>query len=108
MTDCILWTKNKWAPCFTDSLRLIVEDTNKTMIPLCLHNTVKNDIKWQEMYKKFPENSKIGIKNPYMVLTYQGTFELRNDNPCNILYVEPGFEDLEEHAVRCLKQKEFF
>ena len=60
------------------------------------------------MYKKFPENSKIGIKHPYMVLTYQGTFELRNDNPSNILYVEPGFEDLEEQAVRCLKQKEYF
>ena len=78
------------------------------MMLLKLHNQITNDIKWQEMYQKFPENSKIGIKNPYMIITLNGAFELRNDNPSNIIYVQPGFEDLEEQAIRCLKKTEYF
>lgn len=42
-----------------------------------------------------------------MFLTYEGNLELRNDNPSNILYVEPAFQDLEEQAILCLKQSEY-
>ena len=35
----------------------------------------------------FPEGTRIGIKQPYLKLSFSGTLYLRNDNPENIIFL---------------------
>ena len=35
----------------------------------------------------FPINTKIGVKNPYKKLSFNGTLGIRNDNPENIIVI---------------------
>jgi len=34
----------------------------------------------------FPKGIEIGIKQPYLLITYEGIFTMRNDNPQNIVF----------------------
>jgi hypothetical protein len=36
----------------------------------------------------FPPGMRIGIKQPYMKITYSGILQLRNDNPANVILGE--------------------
>ena len=47
------------------------------------------NILYEDLKKMFPLGMEIGIKQPLLILGYDGNFVLRNDNPSNIvLYTE--------------------
>ena len=40
---------------------------------------------FRELQSLFPKGIEIGIKQPYLLITYEGIFTMRNDNPQNIV-----------------------
>jgi hypothetical protein len=57
---------------------MIVEDKDGTCIMLSLYNQEKD---FESAQKTFPTGIEIGIKNPYIQISYHGTIIMRNDNP---------------------------
>ena len=52
---------------------------------LDLLDQVKPNLEIYELFKAFPVGIIIGIKNPYMKISFTGSYQLRNDNPQNII-----------------------
>lgn len=69
------------------SIVLIVEDKNKNAISLGLYNQSGEFKQFKDLVKTFPEGTRIGIKQPYLKLSFSGTLYLRNDNPENIIFL---------------------
>ena len=55
---------------------------------LNLYNQVDYKISFDKLEKFFPKGVEIGVKNPYLKVTQAGTINLRNDNPCNVVFQE--------------------
>jgi hypothetical protein len=82
--DTILWLK-----IITESMRMrgvtaIVEDDDNTAMLVMLYN--ETDAIGEAVKEEFGLNTRIGIKNPYRKVSFNGSQCLRNDNPQNIVY----------------------
>ena len=84
-SDSILWAKVITEPVQVAGVILIIEDGYKDVISLGLYNQVrkKNAV---ELNKLFPVGMVLGVKHPYLSLSYTGVLSLRNDNPENIMF----------------------
>ena len=72
-------------PVHVAGVVLIIEDSNKDVISLGLYNQITRQRK-NELIQLFPVGMIIGIKQPYLSLSYTGVVSLRNDNPENIMF----------------------
>ena len=59
---------------------LIVEDKNKDVMSLGLYNQINTSVQIEELNTLFPKGMRIGIKQPYLKVSYRGIVALRNDN----------------------------
>ena len=85
IADSIMWVKTISEPCYIASLMIIVEDENQDVIFLGLYNQINSGKSLDELNTTFPKGIEIGIKQPYLKLSYSGVVSLRNDNPQNII-----------------------
>ena len=67
------------------SVMLLVEDDNHEMISLGLYNQITDLTPFKDLQNLFPPQTKIGIKNPYIKVSYGGILVLRNDIKSNII-----------------------
>ena len=79
--DTILWVKTITAPTQIAAVILIIEDKNEDVMTICLYNQIDRNKKFIELLKIFPAGVTIGIKQPYLNVSYNGNYMLRNDNP---------------------------
>ena len=75
--------------CRLASINFLIQDSNGDCASLTIHNQINKDLKFQELKQLFPIGTKIGIKNPYYLRSYEGIYTLRNDNPSNIILKKP-------------------
>jgi len=59
---------------------VMVEDNNDELSSLLLNNSISGRNRFEELKEMFPMGTKIGIKQPYMKLPFNGNIMLRNDN----------------------------
>jgi hypothetical protein len=67
---------------------MIIEDKNKDVISFTLYNSIEEKLDFEDVQKYFPIGTMIGIKQPYLKISYYGNLSLRNDNPENIMFEE--------------------
>jgi hypothetical protein len=103
--NTILWVKTITYPCQIASVNLIVEDRNKDVLFFSFYNQIKTT-SYTNLEQIFPIGTEIGIKQPYLLLSYTGTFSLRNDNPCNIILKSGDILGMSESLVTLFELKE--
>lgn len=86
--DTILWVTTISDACAISSIMLCVEDAKKNVTQLFLYNQMSHKSTYLEINEKFPKGTLIGIKNPYLSISFSGYLSLRNDNPENIILRE--------------------
>ena len=108
-----MYVKTTGNPCFHDEMNmamLIVKDKHDEMISLVLYNqNIAKEQWWREKRRSRFGGIKIAIKQPYMNLSYEGSKELRNDNPDNIEFKFPkmSFTMLEDLGQEYSNKKEY-
>ena len=79
--DTILWVTSIARPCQMSYVLLIIEDRNKDVSSLMLYNQINYNTNIDHLQTCFPVGMRIGIKQPYLKLSYNGVILLINDNP---------------------------
>jgi hypothetical protein len=88
------------SPCLITGVILIVEDKDGRAISLALFNQLNIETSWEELINEFPVGIEIGVKQPFMELSYSGILSLRNDNPENLIIRHDSYnknENVEFH-----------
>ena len=60
----------------------------------------------EAIQKKFPIGMQMGIKQPYMKISFSGKLSLRNDNSANVIFLTSAAE-LKEKGNAYFKQSKF-
>ena len=84
--DTILWVTSISRPSQMSYVLLVVEDRNKDVSSLMLYNQINYSANIDHLQTCFPAGMRIGIKQPYLKLSYNGVILLINDNPQNVVF----------------------
>ncbi|CAL6052752.1 SET_domain-containing protein [Hexamita inflata] len=91
--NCILWVTVIADPYKNAGFYLLLEDDNYDVIEAQIFNSVLFD-DFQEIVDKLVRSGfTLGIKNPFKMSCIDKTSVIRNDNPQNLIFLDPKIEN---------------